>query len=288
MCRLYAFHANEETKVECTLVHAQNSLLIQSQGDSTGRLHSDGWGIGYYVDLEPALEKNIAAAYEGIHFSSSAERVYARTVVAHVRMATVGRNSIHNCHPFQWGKWIFAHNGTVRGVDKLREEMLREMGAGLAASVVGDTDSELLFHWILARLEQCSLLHEDGRCKLDELSRVLGESVVIMDERCAGVDPDNPAKLNLVLTNGREIIATRLRNTLYWVARHGIRDCEICGIPHIHHDKSVSYEAVVIASEPLSHESWQEIPDGSIVTVDAELQTTLNRLPFDVTNRHRA
>ena len=27
MCRLYGFRANEETKVECTLVHAQNALL---------------------------------------------------------------------------------------------------------------------------------------------------------------------------------------------------------------------------------------------------------------------
>lgn len=33
MCRLYGFLANERTKVECSLVHAQNALLHQSRAD---------------------------------------------------------------------------------------------------------------------------------------------------------------------------------------------------------------------------------------------------------------
>ncbi len=280
MCRLYAFHANEETKVECTLVHAQNSLLIQSQGDATGRLHSDGWGIGYYRDRNPKVEKNVTAAYRGLHFSTSAERVYARTVIAHVRMATIGGGSIVNCHPFRWGRWIFAHNGTVRGVDQLRPDMLQEIGPELATNIRGETDSELLFHWIVARLEAQKLIEQGGRCELSAVSQAFAQAVVEIDRRCARVDPAEPAKLNLVLTNGRQMVATRMRNTLVWVARHGVHDCEICGIPHVHHDRSVPYEAVVIASEPLSSESWQEIPDGSIVTVDANMATTLARLPL--------
>lgn len=35
-CRLYGFLANEETKLECTLVLAHNSLLSQSKKDSLG------------------------------------------------------------------------------------------------------------------------------------------------------------------------------------------------------------------------------------------------------------
>ncbi len=34
MCRLYAMHANEPTRVECGLVIAQNALMTQSQSDS--------------------------------------------------------------------------------------------------------------------------------------------------------------------------------------------------------------------------------------------------------------
>ena len=36
MCRLYGFRANEPTKVECTLVHAQNALIVQSREDLAG------------------------------------------------------------------------------------------------------------------------------------------------------------------------------------------------------------------------------------------------------------
>ena len=93
MCRLYAFHANEPTKVECSLVFAQNSLLAQSRRDVLGRAHSDGWGIGYYPEQVPVVERNIAAAHEGLHFSAAAERVYARTVAAHVRLAAVGKST---------------------------------------------------------------------------------------------------------------------------------------------------------------------------------------------------
>lgn len=152
MCRLYAFRANEPTKVECSLVLAQNSLLEQSRSDALGRDHSDGWGIAYYPEQIPVLEKNVAAAHKGLHFSAAAERVYARTVVAHVRMATVGASSLANCHPFHWGNWIFAHNGTVIGVDKLRQQMVKEMGTDLSEQVKGGTDSELLFFWLLGKL----------------------------------------------------------------------------------------------------------------------------------------
>ncbi|WP_419187581.1 class II glutamine amidotransferase, partial [Stieleria bergensis] len=106
MCRLYGFRSNEPTKVECTLVHAQNALLIQSRSDEIGRAHSDGWGIGYYEDQNPHVERNASAAHHGLHFSNAAERVYSPTVISHVRLATVGIPTVENCHPFRFGNWV--------------------------------------------------------------------------------------------------------------------------------------------------------------------------------------
>ena len=115
MCRLYGFRANEPTKVECSLVYAQNALLSQSIEDQRGEAHSDGWGIGYYADSEPSFERRDMAAHADEHFSLAAERVFARTVIAHVRQATVGRHALANTHPFSYGPWVFAHNGTLYG-----------------------------------------------------------------------------------------------------------------------------------------------------------------------------
>ena len=68
MCRLYGFRANEPTKVECTLVHAQNALLLQSQSDQRGKSHPDGWGISAYQGERPWCERHALAAYEDAPF----------------------------------------------------------------------------------------------------------------------------------------------------------------------------------------------------------------------------
>ncbi|MDJ0637868.1 MAG: class II glutamine amidotransferase, partial [Paracoccaceae bacterium] len=88
MCRLYAMRANEPTQVECGLVRAQNALMAQSRGDSEGLMHGHGWGVADYPDGVPVVEKQTWAAFEGEHFTKAAARVYAHTVVAHVRRAT--------------------------------------------------------------------------------------------------------------------------------------------------------------------------------------------------------
>jgi len=92
--------ANEPTRVECSLVHAQNALMQQSQLDAEGRMNGHGWGVADYRDGVPLIEKQTWAAFHGEHFRKSAARVYAHTVVAHVRRATVGSTSIENTHPF--------------------------------------------------------------------------------------------------------------------------------------------------------------------------------------------
>ncbi len=100
MCRLYSFRANKETKVECSLVHAQNATLLQSRSDSLGRAHPHGWGLAFSHNSHPTVVRRAAAAFEDIHFNETVERIYTNTVVAHVRFATVGQPSLANCHPF--------------------------------------------------------------------------------------------------------------------------------------------------------------------------------------------
>lgn len=285
MCRLYGFHSNEPTKVECTLVHSQNSLLIQSQSDALGRSHADGWGIAWYGgqgsdnDQAPSLETSASAAFSELHFSNYAERVYARTVVAHVRLATVGTPSLRNSHPFRWNHWVFAHNGTVVGIDRLRPQMLQEIGPDHSRLILGTTDSELLFHWLLADLVRRKLIDQRGTHDLFQMQQVVRERLCELDDRCQQACPEKQARLNVILTNGSVMLASRLRNSLYLVDRVGIHDCEICGIPHVTHNPDVRYQAVIVASEPLSHEKWQEVPDGTVLSITENM--TVHMLPME-------
>ncbi|MCA9085223.1 MAG: class II glutamine amidotransferase [Planctomycetaceae bacterium] len=275
MCRLYGFRANEDTKVECTLVHAQNALLMQSRSDMIGRAHPDGWGIAFYHGECPEVEHSAAAAFEDMHFSNTAERIFTQTVVAHVRLATVGGSSVLNSHPFVHGHWTFAHNGTVRGFETLREELIAETLPSLRLSRRGQTDSEHSFYWLLSRMSSAGIKLEEKITDADKLIEVVRSAVVELNERCARLNQEDPPRLNFLLTDGHVMIVTRWNNSLYWVSRVGVHDCEICGIPHVKHHTGTTYHAVVIASEPISHEEWQEVPNQHLLFVDSNIDCRL-------------
>ncbi len=278
MCRLYGFRSNEETKVECTLVHAQNALMLQSRCDSLGRAHADGWGIGWYDEHGlPVLERHATAAFEGLHFSETAERVYSETVVAHVRLATVGEPDDRNAHPFVNGKWTMAHNGTVTAFQTLEPQMMQETAPWLRRYRVGQTDSELLFYWLLSRIGQQDLAPGEPM-DADQLAAIVAQNIAELADRCQRAGAEEPARLNVVLTDGHAMIATRWDNGLFVVHRRDVRDCEICGIPHVHHRPDFAYRATVIASEPISHENWMEVPNHSVIAVDDLIEPTIRRI----------
>lgn len=268
MCRLYGFIANEPTKVDCSLVFAQNALMIQSRVDERGAFHSDGWGIATYEDGTPKVERRTSAAFEDQVFSSTAERIYSKVIIAHVRKATVGKNSVHNTHPFVSGHWIFAHNGTVTGFDSLAPQLAAETDAALQAQRVGQTDSEQYFLWLLTQL-QSQEEQEDCQAIAKRLHRAVGK----LAERCHQADPDNTPRLNFVLTNGEVMYACRWNNSLHIIRREGVYDCEICGIPHIHRLETVNHRAVVLASEPVTHEQWNEVENESVLAFDLAKHT---------------
>lgn len=254
MCRLYGFYANEPTKVECTLVHAQNALMAQSRSDRGGKSHGHGWGIAAFGSEGLTVERQAWAAHHGEHFERAAARTYANVVVAHVRRATVGEPDIANTHPFVDDGWALAHNGTVAGFDHLRSVFLENVSAQRRKLIKGATDSEHLLHLIRTKMDTL------GRgSAFEALKSSLRWVLLQIDAR----GPRDGLGLNLVLTNGEQFCGSRLGRSLYYVERDGVRDCQICGFPHVHHHSETSYKALVVASEPLSNEDWTEIPDHS-------------------------
>lgn len=278
MCRLYGFRANELTKVECGLVQAQNSLLAQSRSDARGTTHADGWGIATYRDGVPSVDRRAAAAFESSHFSTTAERVFAQTVVAHVRNATVGDQTPSNAHPFVFGCWVFAHNGTVRAFDRVAGRMEAETAPRLRPLRQGSTDSEVTFYWLLTRMDRAGIDIE-ARCdRPATLTEVFAGALPAVESLCAEAGADVPSRLNWILTDGDLLLASRWNNDLHWLHRHGVHDCEICGIAHVDHRENAEYRALVIASEPISHEEWREVPEASFVVVDSEVEPTTRSL----------
>lgn len=269
--------ANEPTRVECSLVGAQNALMAQSRRDREGLMHGHGWGVADYADGLPLIEKNTWAAYHGEHFQKKAARVYAHTVVAHVRRATVGPPSLENTHPFLYGRWIFAHNGTVPHFDQVRARLLEHTDPVQHESIRGQTDSEHVFHYLL------SLRAHDPDADLLEIVRVGLQQIVVW---CAEIDRNAPISLNVVLTDGERLVGARLNRSLWFLERDHTFVCPICGQPHVHHKPGVGYRSVEVASEPLTDErEWKGVPDGSVYSVDPDF--ALRFEPLDLTGTRR-
>jgi len=285
MCRLYALLANEPTKVECSLVYAQNALMEQSRRDSQGRQHADGWGVVCYVELErsriPTTVKHSNAAFDTDHFSRSAEKVYSKAVVAHVRLATVGFTSTLNAHPFTHDEWTFAHNGTIPSFEKLSGKMEANTGERYLNCRLGTTDSEMFFLWLLYQMEANGINADNVAKKEEDARRVISESIAALANDCLEVAPDKESRLNFVMTNGHVLFACRWNNSMHRIVRDGVYDCEICGIPHIHHSPAVNHRAVVVASEPITSEPWSEVPNHSLMYVSPNLTCVIDEIPHN-------
>jgi glutamine amidotransferase len=270
MCRLYGFRATESTRVECSLVLAQNAVLAQSREDLRGISNGDGWGIAHYAGDGAIVEKRARAAHEDLAFSALAESLSSSTVIAHVRAATIGGASEANTHPFSHGPWTFAHNGTVTAFESVAPRLASELGSPHRAGRRGDTDSELVFRWLLSRMPAYGMDSELPASDVGTLADLVGDAVVAIADMSLQAGAAEPSKLNLLISDGDRMVVSRWGNSLYWVARRGITDCAVCSLNHAP-DATSGYRSVVVASEPLTDENWLEVPEGSLIAIDHDL-----------------
>lgn len=134
------------------LVDLECSMLEQSRIDPN-RPQSDGWGIGYYEhDLPRVVKSERPVNSEVERFRSAALTARSRIVVSHVRAASNPRGlprerliSPENSQPFHYGRFLFAHNGTVNLPDEVADLL-----GDYRAMIRGINDSEIYF-WFLVK-----------------------------------------------------------------------------------------------------------------------------------------
>jgi glutamine amidotransferase len=258
MCRFFGLLGSAPAKVDWYLARADHSLLVQSRGDRAGDSHVDGWGIGYYVDGFPVVAWSASAAAADGKFLIVAHAVRARAVIAHVRDASVGGAALVNTHPFTYGRWLFAHNGTVRPFERVAPALTREIPPALLTWRQGNTDSELVFFWLLARLLRAGMDLTRPCADLAGLKQILAAAAKELASLChESGEQGEPARLNFLLTDGSVLLATRWRHSLCWSRRA---------------------KSVLVASEPIDRERWHDVTDGTLLTVDNELQVTMQAM----------
>jgi glutamine amidotransferase len=265
MCRLFALRANQATRVEGSLLASPTSLRNQSCCDSRCERHSDGWGIGYYTAGRPHRRRSVHPAEQDLAYEDLASSLIVDTVLAHVRKSSVGGVAERNCHPFQCGNWLFAHNGTLFGFQEMREKVAALIPPELRSAIEGDTDSQHAFLVLLGRLHQMGQ-PLDGAVDAKALARALADTLLVLKELCPG-KPGEESQLNFVVTNGQLLAASRWGYTLYRLERRGYDPT----CPDAPTTRNGDYHALVIASEPTTAEGWEALSERSIVCVRPDL-----------------
>lgn len=269
MCRMYGFIATDSTRLDCSLVNAQNALQVQSDIDSRGVRNPDGWGIAHWGTSGIEVVQSTDPAFADKRFANAAYSITSDAVIAHVRAATVGRVAPENTHPFRYGAWAFAHNGTISGFEHVRTHM----DIGPFGPPQGATDSELAFRWLLNRMADYDLDPGRPAQSIEPILDLVGDAVLELVRVSLSIGTVGPPKLNFILSDGDHMVASRWGNTLYWTFRRGVRDCAVCGTSHCP-SADAGYRAVAIASEPVTAEDWVEIPEATLLGVGPDARTT--------------
>lgn len=236
---------------------------------------ADGYGVGFYQAGEVLHRKRPQVIREPVSFSNVIEGIRAGIAIAHVREATVGDGRADNTQPFRMRQWLFAHVGSLAGQDQLRERIVVELPDFLRRNLRGQTDSELLFHVVLAQL------HESGQLDVVDVAHgavvsALRKAADTLDRHAAAIGAV-PSSLTLALTNGRQLYAMQRGWQLAYVERSSLpkRDSDRPGEkrpPRI----DVRYVAIASCHPDVGPEGYTMLSDGDILCVDREMRVTRN------------
>lgn len=268
MCRLFGFRSVIPSQVHSSLVAAENALSHQSNE------HPDGWGVAYFVDGSPQLTRSPATALGDQLFHRLSGVVSSETVVAHVRKATRGEISVLNCHPFQHGRWVFAHNGDVPRFEEYRGKMLDHVSPRLRRFILGDTDSETIFFMLLTELETYGPL--SGQYQAEDVVRAVKATTRLVQGICQ-VAQGEALFLTVMVTDGQVMVASHGGKQLFlstYKKRCGERErCPSLSAECEAPTKTGTVNHLIVSSERLQGENvWEPLSEGDIVGVDGKMR----------------
>lgn len=255
MCRLFGLQAQVPVQTDY-LTAAETSFARLSQ------IHKDGWGLAYYQGQQVYIEHALLPAYQDPRFEQLAQQLKTQTLIAHLRLATIGDNRLENNHPFQYQDWTFAHNGNIKHFPRYRELILSEISPYFRVEIQGDTDSELIFYFLLSELDRWGLLSSRYRHSQDQLGRTikwaLENLLSLTGDFLPEQGPPTETYMSFLLSNGQTMLAHQGGQPLYY---------------QIQPSASELIEQIVFCSEPLGQNAnWQAMRTGELLVVDRRLE----------------
>jgi glutamine amidotransferase len=291
VCRVLAY-LGEPLPVRNLLFDPDNGLVAQSYSPQMMNTFLNLGGFGMQAWDPSSLRPDDPFTYRTTTLPSFdrnlrflAAKVAPTCLVAHVRGVTYTEEVVvadTNLHPFRFpgARLVLAHNGHLRQFTRMRYSLVGHVRPELAERIEGTTDSEWIYALILSQLDDPYGLPETR-----ELAEATAASLRILRQVRAAHGIDTSSPVNLCLSTGRSLVATRFSFDYGWyppddefletdlpfvslwyavggeyAERDGRWQMTAADVPR----------SVIIASEPLTrdHSSWLEVPEYSMLTAE--------------------
>ena len=245
-------------------VNARISLdVFQMRGET----NPDGWGLAFYRQGFLQVVKEAWSSVRSTLYDFIEGEPESKIFISHVRRSTAGIRSYLNTHPFYRKltmdgvrhEWVFAHNGTLETVEKLK--LVRN-------TPLGETDSEHAFCYILDWIEEKEI-QEWNKSTFDEMQDLL----------CVINDRTNT--FNCLLSDGELLFCYSDENQHNGGLRYVLRNFPFGSVDLIHHDdklgaieiRSVDLDShankerqgYIIVTRELTNEDWIEFEPGQLI-----------------------
>jgi predicted glutamine amidotransferase len=253
MCRLLAYVATEARPPQEAVGEGTWAAFR-----SLSCIHGDGWGGAWTEDGKPpsvSSHRSTTAAADDPSFAALGREVSARAAFFHLRWATTGLAvRPENTHPFVADGWAFAHNGFVRGSERIADLLPTRHRSALA----GTTDSERYFRLVLHFAEQAG----DIVAGLQTAARTI-------------LDIGGPVSINALLLSPTRLLAVHglagarpPTDDLLALVEHPDRlpQDHLDGYFHLAHREVDG--TLTVASSGLPRDGWTPLPPNSVMDVD--------------------
>lgn len=264
MCRFLAY-TGQPTVMEDLIFNASNSLVNQSK-KSTMRvnpLNGDGFGIGWYPNHEdniPGTFVSIEPAWSNRNLIQIAAKIKTPHFFAHVRDASKGMPvSQSNCHPFQFGPYLWMHNGRLDQFSRFRRAIMNDLSDQAFEFVKGNTDSECAFAIFLDEIKF------DVHASEETLINAMLSTIKKISNYRIAAKADTNAFINFAVTNGKNSLFTRLSTV-----------AEIRPASLFYQQQK---EAIIVSSEPLCDDKsqWIKVERNTLLSI-SNSKVTINTI----------
>ncbi|HZH91739.1 MAG TPA: class II glutamine amidotransferase [Pyrinomonadaceae bacterium] len=287
MCRFLAY-AGAPLLLADLLYRPVNSLIMQSYKarERAEPLNGDGFGVGWYVpavDPTPCVQRTVMPAWSNRNLQNLAVKVRASCLFAHVRAASPGMAVMEsNVHPFAYDRFMWMHNGSVAGFERIRRRLRESLKDEFYNMVMGTTDSEHAFALFLDNLRV-----PFGEADAVQMRAAVVETIARLNEWTLGAGVAEPSHYNFAVTDGESIVISRycsaegLAGNSLHISRGKLFECLPGGLCDMHTVRDQEQAAaVIIASERLTddRDDWLDVPDNHTVTVTPDLNVTVEAI----------